>query len=65
MPEAKLVRLALEEDLYEVVQRLAETFDVPIDAAAAIALRDWAVGAGYLTADAFELEEDTPTEGTA
>ncbi len=35
----------------------------PLELAAAAALRDWLIGAGYLPED--EIEEDTTTEGEA
>lgn len=63
MPE--IIQLALEEDLQEVIQRLAETFDVPTNEAVAIALRDWAIGNGYLPPDEMDLDKDTPTQGNA
>lgn len=37
--------------------------EFPRELAAAAALRDWLIGAGYLPEDL--IEEDTPTEGEA
>lgn len=57
-------RLALPDDLFEVLKRLANSLDIPIEQAVEVALRDWAVQQGFLPPDD-DFDEDTPTEGSA
>lgn len=59
------VRLAIEidDEMADALDRMIKDMQVefPLELAAAAALRDWLVAAGYLPDE--EIEEDMPTEG--
>lgn len=59
------MRLAIDidDEMADALDRMIEDMDLkfPRELAAAAALRDWLITAGYLDHD--DLEEDTPAEG--
>lgn len=61
------VRLTIEidDEMAEALDKMVAEMDLdlPRELAAAAALRDWLIAAGYLPDD--DLEEDTPAEGEA
>lgn len=58
------ISIALASHDCMALRRFANELGEPIEEAAAIALRDWLIGCGYLEV-ALELDEDTETEGKA
>ena len=61
------VRLTIDidDEMAEALDKMIAdmSFDFPRELAAAAALRDWLIAAGYLQHD--DLDEDTPPEGEA
>lgn len=57
--------IQIDDEMAEALDRMVADMelDFPLELAAAAALRDWQIGAGYLPDD--DIEEDTPTEGEA
>lgn len=55
--------LALPSDISIALRRFAHEQDVDLSAAAALALRDWLTGHGYLETD--DMDEDSEVAGNA
>lgn len=58
------MRVHLAEDIQAVIKALADESATTQEEAVEFALRDWAIAQGLLP-PADDLDEDTPTEGSA
>jgi hypothetical protein len=58
------MRIYLDRDLWKIIDDMAARLKITPEEAVDLALRDWAIGQGMIKPDD-ELDEDTPTAGSA